>query len=285
MLATWRPIPPVLALSTCAIFTIGTHPPGGRGRRAQSSSGQPRLGETQHPDEDHRADQRQPDRARRLPRAGRRRRVAEPATAQPRPPRRREQTGQHRPAQRAAQRDGRRTTDQDPADDGADAQTGRHRDGQQRHGPAERARHADDHRAPPGDGHHTGVPGPVLGQQGARGQPEQRETDHRGAEEHDRPASAAVRPEPGPSTNTRATGTAVATSSAAPNQAEIVTTGRNSASTPRTCTGIAVGRRGQPGKGHCSSGARARRTAAGRTRWPRCTGSARPDRDCAGRSS
>ena len=63
--------------------------PTGRGRRAQSSASEPRLDETQHPDEDHRAEQRRARSPRRLPRAGRRRRVVEPARAAPRTPRRR----------------------------------------------------------------------------------------------------------------------------------------------------------------------------------------------------
>ena len=114
---------------------------------------------------------------------------------------------------------------------------------------------ADDHCSPAARIGDAGRLPEVLGKQGTRSQAKQCEPDNRRRERHNRPGQCLRASEPGPRTNTRATGTAVATSSAAPSHAITTVAGPVSASTwltsSRPCSAAAA----SLGKLSCSNGA------------------------------
>ena len=253
-------------VSTCAIFMIdststgaaaASAPRAGRAARARSSRSTPTKITV--------AEQR-PARSRPAsPPAGRRRPAAEPATAQA-PAASDGRAGTPASIGRASA--GRPAAGRTHAGPAASRRRRRRpcpprstprcrHQPRQRHQSTETASTADDHHAPSRRGHQPGGARPVLGQQGPGGQPEQANPTTAGAKATIGQASAAVRPEPGPSTNTRATGTAVADQQrrAEPGRATI-TTGPVSASTAAYRSGTAARPRRPAGeRSVCSSGA------------------------------
>ena len=123
MLATCRPIPPVLARQHLRDLHDQTHPPGAAAEAPRAGRPAAAAARRSTADEDQPADRR-PGRTR--PRGRDQTGVGEiPGRPAHSPGRHhgRRQAGQHRPgqAQRGRPRDGHRATDQQPADDGADA--------------------------------------------------------------------------------------------------------------------------------------------------------------------